>query len=179
MADLATKINNSLAELSQASCDRQTAEFSLSQRMQELATQSTSVYWSKAAAVTITRLGGTPRCSTLTLAACLSIVSAVATFRAGRFDLAACSLRSTSELASSLELPILADLAYLRGHKTASPWKFLSPRRLQTLMRLSEATIAIAASACVLAIAFEPSLANQVLADPFGALSEVLGRFGI
>jgi hypothetical protein len=44
---------------------------------------------------------------------------------------------------------------------------------------MAEIVVAIAALACLLAIAFEPSLARQVLADPFGALSEVLGRFSL
>jgi hypothetical protein len=40
----------------------------------------------------------------------------------------------------------------------------------------AEAIVALAVVACLASIAMEPSLARQVLADPFGTLSEVLGR---
>jgi hypothetical protein len=178
-AEIAAKINMALAELTEAASDRQTAEFCLSERMQDLTTSATSVHWSKAAAVSINRLGGTPRCSTLTFAGFLAIVAGIITFRAGRFDAASCGLQSTTELASSLELPILADLAYLRGHKNLTGGRLFTPQRIQLIVRLGEIAVAIAVGACLLAIAFEPSLARQVLADPFGALSEVLGRYGI
>ena len=41
----------------------------------------------------------------------------------------------------------------------------------------SEGVVAIAASACLVAMLVEPSLARQVASDPFGTLSEVLERF--
>jgi hypothetical protein len=179
VAEIAALISAALAELSAAASDRQAADFCLSERMQDLAQQNTSVNWSKSAAVSIARLGGTPRCSTLTLAGLLACAAGIMVFRAGRFEIASCSLQSTTQLASSLEIPVLGDLASLRGFVTAKAARLLSPRRTTMIVRVAEGVVAIATFACLVAIAFEPSLARQVLADPFGALSEVLGRFGI
>jgi hypothetical protein len=55
----------------------------------------------------------------------------------------------------------------------------LSAKRISAIVNGGEAILTIAVAACLLSIAVEPALASQVLADPFGALSEVLGRFGI
>lgn len=179
VAEVAAKISAALTELGQAASDRQTAEFCLSERMQDLAHEITTVHWSKARSVSVSRLGGTPRFSTLAFAGILAAIGGAVTFRAGRNDLAERALRSTTELASSLELPVVANLAYLRGFKITMVRRILSPGRLQLAVRLADAVVALSVVACLLSIAIEPTLARQVLADPFGALSEVLGRFGV
>jgi hypothetical protein len=48
---------------------------------------------------------------------------------------------------------------------------------VQVVLYAAEAVVVIAVAACLVAMLVEPSLARQVLADPFGTLSEVIGRF--
>ena len=179
VAEVAAKISIALTELGQAASERQTAEFYLSERFQHLASEITTVHWSKSRTISIARLGGTPRFSTLALAGIFATIVGIGTFRASRNDLGESTLRSATELASSLELPVVANLAYLRGFKVTMVRRLFSPRRLQVAVRLADAVVALAVVACLVSIAIEPTLARQVLADPFGALSEVLGRFGV
>jgi hypothetical protein len=48
---------------------------------------------------------------------------------------------------------------------------------VRVIVHLAEVVVAVAVVACLAAIAVEPALAHQVLADPFGTLSEVIGQF--
>lgn len=171
-------VGAALTELSRATAARQEAENRLAERMHELSSRASGMQWAKAAP-TISRLGGTPRCSTLTLAGILACVAGVWVFRAAGAGGYSGSLRTTAELASAVELPIVGNLSGLTGKAPQRmPW-LLTPGRLKWLVQAGEGVLVVAVGACLLSIAIEPALAREVLADPFGALSEVLGRFGV
>ena len=178
-ADIAAAIG----ELASATRDRQAAEQRLSERMQELSGEPTAAQWSASPAHIVTRLGGTPRALTLALASALACAAGFAMFRVTTIELLAPRVTSASELSRLLGLPVLGTLnasalSNARGRSTspATSWQIFSPRRLQLLTYGAEGFVAIAAGACLLSVMIDPSLAREVLADPFGTLSEVLGR---
>lgn len=167
-----------LRELAQASRERQLAERRLSERMQELTNQPAAAQWSAAPAHLVTRIGGTPRTHTLFLAFLLAGVAGVVIFRAGENDGCVAKIDSAGLLASTLELPVVGNLLSLRTAARQIRRKWLNTARLHWISYGSEVVICLAVVACLGSIAYEPSLARQVLADPFGTLSEVLGRVG-
>jgi hypothetical protein len=167
-----------LQELAAASRERQEAEHKLSDRMQELANQGSASQWSAAPAHLVTRIGGTPRTHTILFAGLLATAFGVVIFRAAEGDGCVAKIDTTGMLASSLELPVIGNLLTLRDAARQMRQRFLSPRRLFYIVTGSEIVIAIAVLACLGAIFCEPTLARQVVADPFGTLSEVAGRFG-
>ncbi|HEY2411222.1 MAG TPA: hypothetical protein VGI40_03220 [Pirellulaceae bacterium] len=167
-----------LQELAAASRERQEAEHKLSDRMQELANQGSASQWSAAPAHLVTRIGGTPRTHTILFAALLAMVFGVVIFRAAEGDGCVAKIDTTGVLASSLELPVIGNLLALRDAARRMRQRFLTPRRLHYVVLASEIVVGFAVLACVGAIFCEPTLARQVVADPFGTLSEVAGRFG-
>jgi hypothetical protein len=175
---LANQLVKALADLSRATIGRQEAEAQLAERMHELANRASGVQWTKLPPV-VSRLGGTPRCSTLTLAFALALVGGTVIFRAAGRQGCAAAMQTTAELASAVELPVVGNLAGLAGKRRRRPWQLLSGQRISAVVQGGEAVLVVAVAACLLSIAVEPSLAAQVMADPFGALSEVLGRFGV
>jgi hypothetical protein len=176
--DLAKAVSTALADLSRATASRQEAENRLAERMHELSSRASGVQWAKSSP-TVSRLGGTPRCSTLLLASFLACMSGVWVFRAAAADGCSAKLHTAADLASAVELPIVANLAGIASkHKQRLPW-LLTPARLKWLVQAGEGVLCVAVGACLLSIAIDPTLAPQVLADPFGTLSEVLGRFGV
>ena len=164
------------AALIQAGRERQTAEARLTERMHVLSNHAAAAQWSAAPAGVVTRLGGTPRLTTLALASLLAGVFGAVVFRAARCESASPKIGSAAELASAMELPVVGNLAALRQATIKIRRRVLTPGRLKILMHLGEAVIGLAVAACLVSIVVEPSLARQVLADPFGTLSEVLGR---
>jgi hypothetical protein len=179
-ASLAVEVSAALSQLSRASSERQAAESRLSERMHQLTGQGTASQWSKAAVTTIARLGGTPRFSTLVLAGLLACMGGTVVFRAAAVELSLPAIQSPAELASALELPVVGNLTHLRATAVRRmPWRLLAPGRVRILVQLADIVIAIAVGACLLSVAVEPGLVRQVIADPFGTLSEVMGRFGV
>lgn len=176
--DLLGDVTKALAELACATAARQDAESHLAERMHELTSRASGVFWTKTTP-TVGRLGGTPRWSTMLGAALLAAVAGTLVFRATGSEGCATAIQSASELASALELPVIANLSGIREQPRKRGWRLLTPPRLRAVVGGGEAVLVIAVAACLLSIAIEPSLARQVLADPFGALSEVLGRFGV
>jgi hypothetical protein len=154
------------------------AERRLSERMQELTNQPAAAQWSAAPAHLVTRIGGTPRTHTLLLAFLLANVAGVTIFRAGADDGCVAKIDSAGLLASTLELPVVGNLLALRTAARQMRRKWLNAAKLHWILYGSEIVIGLAVVACLGSIACEPSLARQVLADPFGTLSEVLGRVG-
>jgi hypothetical protein len=175
--ELSAAVGVALARLSQSSRARQEAENRLSDRMQVLTTQPTGAEWNAEPAHIVTRLGGTPRCATLALAAILAAIGGVVMFRGSAALVLPPRLESPAQLASALELPVIGNTAHLRGAAAPTSWRMLTPGRVRALAHVSEAIVALAVAACLLAILVDPSLARQVVADPFGTLSEVIGRF--
>jgi hypothetical protein len=186
--DSTAEIASAIGELAAATRDRQAAEQRLSERMQELSGEPTAAQWSASPAHIVTRLGGTPRALTLALASALACAAGFAMFRVTAIELLASRVTSASELSRLLGLPVLGTLSAAtispnaisnrpgRSTRPATSWQILSPGRLQLLTYGAEGFVAIAAGACLLSVMIDPSLAREVLADPFGTLSEVLGR---
>jgi hypothetical protein len=162
--------------LAKASRERQLAEQRLSDRMQELSNRTGALSWTAGRAVIITRLGGTPRSSTLALASLLAGVAGVVVFRSASGEPCTPKIGSTGELASALELPVVGNLLKLRAAAGKLRRRLFTPERARLASHVAEAIVAVAVVACLASIAMEPTLARQVLADPFGTLSEVLGR---
>ncbi len=183
-AALAANIASAMNDLAQASRERQAAEQHLTERMQELTSGPTAAQWSAAPAHVVTRLGGTPRPLTLALAGVLACIGSIAMFRVTAIELVKPRIESADELVKAIALPVIGDLhgngssgvgtRSMAGHR----WKWITPRRLQIATSVAECFVAVAAGACLISVAIDPSLAREVLADPFGTLSEVMGRFG-
>jgi hypothetical protein len=176
-SDLSLQINAAANDLARASRVRQAAEHRFSDRMQELSNQPTAAQWSAAAPHVVTRLGGTPRSSTLALGGLLASIAGVIMFRAAGAAFQAQKIQTAAELASALELPVVGNISYLRTAVSRLRRRLLTPGRVRALLYASEAVIAVAVAACLVSVLVEPALARQVLADPFGTLSEVMGRF--
>jgi hypothetical protein len=167
-----------LLELAKASRERQAAEQQLSERMQELTSQPGASQWSAAPAHLVTRMGGTPRTPTVALGVLFAGAIGIVVFRYSQNDGCGPTIDSAGVLASTLELPVVGNLLGMR--ETARQWRLrlLTTARLRWILIGSEAVVGLAVAACLISVAMEPSLARQVLADPFGTLSEVMGRWG-
>jgi hypothetical protein len=174
---LAAAMNAAIDLLSQASRLRQAAEHRLSERMQEISSQPTAAQWSAAAAHVATRLGGTPRSSTLAAAGLFAAIAGVTMFRAAAVSVGTPRIATAGELAGALELPVVGNLSALRAAAGRMKRRLCTPGRVKAVLIAAEIVVAIAVAACLVAMAMEPALARQVLADPFGTLSEVIGRF--
>jgi hypothetical protein len=166
-----------LAELAEASRRRHEVEQQLSDRMQEFSNQPLAADWSARPAMVVTRLGGTPRTATLLFGGLLAGALGIVVFRAAKAAVEPPTINSTGELASVLELPVLADTLALRGTAVRTTFRLLTPKRVRAIVRLSELVVAAAVAACLVSVAVEPALSRQVAADPFGTLSEVIGRY--
>lgn len=179
-ANAAGTLEQAAGELAKASRLRQEAELRLNERMQELATEPTAAEWSTAPARVVARLGGTPRSATLAVGGLLASIGAVVMFFVSAAAVAPVRIETTNELATLLEIPVVGNTSAARQVVGRAHATRARVRRAQVLIatRLAEAVIFIAAGACLLSIVAEPALAGQVVADPFGTLSEVVGRFG-
>src|SRR5207249_1651392 len=120
---------------------------------------------------------------TLALAGLLACVAGIAMFRLTTVELVKPKIVSVSDLSSVLGLPVIANLPADAGNAASSGrriatsgWKLFTPRRLQVITYCAEGFVAIATGACLLSVMIDPSLVREVLADPFGTLSEVVGR---
>lgn len=173
-SDALQELNAAQAELSRASRKRQEAEQYLSERMQEISSGATASDWTAARARVVMRLGGTPRSATLGLATLLATICGVVMFRASAESLEK-KIYSTSELATTLEIPVIGNIAK-RRRDVMDPWQRWKPAGVRSVTHFAEGAICIAVVACLVSVSVEPSLGQQVLADPFGALSEVVGR---
>src|SRR5205814_212340 len=151
-------------------------EHRLNDRTQELGSQPTAAEWSAEPARIITRLGGTPRSITLALGGLLASIATLVLFRASAATVAPIRIETADELADSLRLPVIGSAAHLRVAAARVRTRLFTPARVRLIVHLSEGVIAAAVAACLIAMAIEPSLARQVLADPFGTLSETIGR---
>jgi hypothetical protein len=72
---------------------------------------------------------------------------------------------------------VIGNAARLRNAAQRIRQRLLKPAYVRLAGHLAEVVIGLAAAACIVSIIVEPTLAGQVLADPFGTLSEVMGRF--
>jgi hypothetical protein len=163
--------------LTQTSRQRQVAEQRQTDRMQELSSEPTAADWSAEPAVVVTRLGGTPRSVTLLLGSLLACTAAIVMFRASSAAVLPPKIQTARELAAVLEIPVIGSAASLRTAAARLRQRLFKPVYVRLAGHLAEGVLALAAVACLISITVEPTLASQVLADPFGTLSEVMGRF--
>jgi hypothetical protein len=175
--DLTQAISAALLELSQATRQRQTAEHKSSERMQELSNEPTAADWSAEPAQIVTRLGGTPRSVTLALGGMLAAAMGAVMFRASAAAVMPPKIESARELAAILEIPVIGNAGRLRNAAARIRQRLFQPAYVRLAGHLAEVVIGLAAAACIISIVIEPTLAGQVIADPFGTLSEVIGRF--
>ena len=176
-ADLSATIPAALLELTHAARARQSAELRQTERMQELSSEPTSADWSAQPAVIVTRLGGTPRSVTLLLGGILAAIAGAVMFRTSAVAVLPPKLESAGELAAALEIPVIGNTSRLRTAAARIRRRLLTPATVHLAAHLAEGVIALAIAACLISIVIEPTLAGQVAADPFGTLSEVIGRF--
>src|SRR4029079_12802733 len=150
------------------------------ERMQELSSGPTAAQWSSGPAQVVTRLGGTPRSLTLALAGLLACIGAVAMFRVTAIELVKVRIETVGELASAIALPVVGyfqgsrELGIASNAAKLPRWKWITPQRLKVVTAVAEGFVAVAAGACLISVAIDPTLAREVLADPFGTLSEVM-----
>jgi hypothetical protein len=174
--DAALELDKASKELARHSRARQEAELRVSERMQELSSEASAADWSAAPARVVTRLGGTPRSATLALSSLLAGVSAIVMFWVSAAAVLPVKIETTGELATLLEIPVVGNTSSAR-RVVGRAHPALTRTQVRLVTRLAEVAIAIAAGACLLSIAAEPVLAGEVVTDPFGALSEVIGRY--
>jgi hypothetical protein len=170
----AAAIDEALQALHEATRRRQQAEQQLDVRVQSLATAPSAAEWSANQAHVITRVGGTPRTATLALAGLAACLAGALMFHASRAAVSPPKVQTASQLAGLLEIPVI-------GHTSPRPARralpsLLTPQAVRLVTHLAEVVVGIAVLACLISITVEPSLAAQVAADPFGTLSEVIGR---
>jgi len=178
---LAMETSDAISVLAKASRERQAADQHLTERMQELSSGPTAAQWSAGSAHVVTRLGGTPRSLTLALAGMMACLAAIAMFRVTAIESSKPRIESADELGKTMALPLVGNLAGCReadGRSPAYSKRWITPARLRIVSHAAEAFVALAAGACLISVVIDPSLAREVLADPFGTLSEVMGRFG-
>jgi hypothetical protein len=174
--DAAKDLDRAIKELGRSSRERQEAELRVSERMQELSTGASAADWSAEPAKVVTRLGGTPRSATLALASLVAGACAIVMFWVSAAAVLPVKIETTGELATLLEIPVVGNTSAARGvvgraHPT------VTRKHVFLVTRLAEVVVAVAAGACLLSIAVDPPLAGQVALDPFGALSEAMGRY--
>jgi hypothetical protein len=174
--DYLVEIEAALRALAVASRERQAAEHQSSDMLQELSARPTAADWSAQPAYVVTRIGGTPRRATLALAWLLATIAGAVIFRTAA-AIASPKMETTRDLAAALEIPVIGNAASPPG-TVQSLFRLWTPSRVTAVVRTAEAVLVVAALSCLAAIAVEPALTSQVFADPFGALSEVVGRFG-
>jgi hypothetical protein len=175
--DLAAALEAAAGELSRASRQREAAEQRTSDRMQELSSQAGAAQWSAAPARVITRLGGTPRSLTLMIGLVLSSAAGLVMYRTTRTIAGPQTIETTAELASALELPVVGNTSRARQSAATLRRRAVARRIVPVLVWLAEGVVVLAAAACLISMAVEPSLVRQVVSDPLGTMSEVIGRF--
>src|SRR5260221_4207268 len=129
--------------------------------MQHVSGKPCAAQWSAGPAAIVTRLGGTPRSSTLILGMLLALISGVVIFRAAPGS-GSTTIETATELASTLELPVVGNMTALREAAARMRRRVLTPKRVRPIVQGAEITVLIAVCACFVATAFEPSLARQV-----------------
>jgi hypothetical protein len=165
--------------LALAQADREAAEHKLQTTLATLTLDSPTAHWSAEPARLVARLGGTPRMLPLTLAILAGITASVLMFRATHVLAAPRLLRSAGDLAAALPIPLIGQMALSgRTANAARPTAgaIVTPARLRFVTTLAEIILLTILGVCVVAISLDPTLASQFAHDPFGVISEIVGR---
>jgi hypothetical protein len=164
---------DALANLAAATRARQWAERQLQTEVESLAT-APGYPWSVESARVLARVGGTPRALTLAVAALVTLVAAALMFVASAALLPRLVIQTTDDLTQALSLPLVATMQVAgRPRQRRSQ---LAPWLVQTTVHAAEIMLAAMFLALAFTMLSDRWLAGQIMADPFGVLSEVAGR---
>ena len=167
-------VPDTLANLAAATRARQWAERQLQSEVETLASAA-GFPWSVESARVLARVGGTPRTLTLVAGTLITLLAAAVMYLASGALVPRLLIQTTDELAEVLSVPLVATMQVACSRKPAR--SRLSPWAVQATVHAAEIVLA----AMILALAFtmfsDRWLAGQIIADPFGVLSEVAGRF--
>lgn len=172
----AGRLPDALQVLAQASRARQLAEENLNERLQSLANEPAAADWSADPPRVVARIGGTPQPLTLALGSVLGMMAGGIMFWYSAALVIPRKLHTAADVEACMGLPVMAGSSGGAIIQPALPSQH-AVERTRAVVLVAEVIVAVAAGACVLSVAMEPALAAQVLADPFGALSEVIGRW--
>jgi hypothetical protein len=163
-------------ELSRATKYRDSQERSLQSTLATLAVNSPSAAWNAEPARIVARLGGTPRMLPVMLALLAAAAAGAVMFRATRVLALPRLLQTASDLAAALPIPLVGRNPTAGGLATPVPRVLITPARVRLVTKAGEAILLTILGLCVCAIFLDPTLALQFTDDPFGVLSEIVGR---
>jgi hypothetical protein len=112
---------------------------------------------------------------TLLAAGLLTLLAAALMYRAAATLAPPLAIRTTDELAAWLELPLVGQTPATVTRRRSSRFR-LAPLATRAVLRMAESLLVVMVAALVFSLVADRTLAPQVLADPFGVLSEVAGR---
>jgi hypothetical protein len=162
------------ADLLAATRARQWAEQQLQTEVQSQRTL-TAVPWSVESAQVLARVGGTPRILTLLAAGLITMLAGGLMYWAAKSLVPRLAIRTTAELTALLELPLIGQTPVPITRRKTTRLQ-LAPLATRAVLRTAELYLVLMVGALVFTMLADRTLAPQVLADPFGVLSEVAGR---
>jgi hypothetical protein len=166
-------IESTQANLAAATRARQWAERQLQAEVAALAS-APGYPWSVEPARVLARVGGTPRTLTLVGAALITLLAATVMFFASAVLVPRLMIQSTDDLTGALALPLVARMQVAgRPRRTR---RVLAPWLVQATVHAAEILLAAMFLALAFTMLSDRWLAGQIIADPFGVLSEVAGR---
>jgi hypothetical protein len=174
--DLAAELEQVAAELAAATRTRQWAERQLQQAALRNQSRDVLLTWSAAPARVVGRSGGTPKLLTLAAACLVALLGGGLMFHTAGRVLSQPLIDSAEQLAAIVPLPVVGQTPLAARPSTAHLARKFAPYAVRSTTLAAEMLIVGLAVACLVAILADPSLATQVGADPFGTLSEIVGR---
>jgi len=163
-------------QMSQATAGRQACERKLHATLAALSLESPAAGWSVEPARLVTRLGGTPRMLPLLLAIGLGVIATGWMFRATTVLTGPQMLSTTTDVSRALPIPLIGQSPALIRPRKATPGRWITPARVWLVTRAAEIWLIALVALCAAVMCFDHSLAGQFAADPFGVLSEIIGR---
>jgi hypothetical protein len=173
--ELDAQLDSAAADLLAATRARQWAERQLQAEVESLAS-IVPVPWSVESAQIVARVGGTPRLLTLLGAGLLTLITGVLMYRGSTVLNPRIAIHSVDEIVALLDLPLAGHTrvpAYRRNERR--PGRLL-PLVVRIVLHGAELFLVVMVTALFFTMLADRSLAQQVLVDPFGVLSEVAGR---
>jgi len=163
-------------ELALATKRRADSEQKLHQALASLSLNSPTTAWSSEPARLVARLGGTPRMLPLLLAILAGMAATIMMFRATRVLGLPQMLNTTSDLAAALPIPLVGQS--LAGGNSVRPGTRLlvTPARVRLVTKAAETVLLTILGVCLVVICLDQTLVGQFASDPFGVLSEIVGR---
>ncbi|MEX2172908.1 MAG: hypothetical protein WD872_01015, partial [Pirellulaceae bacterium] len=168
-------LQRAAADLLAATRTRQWAERQLQTSVESLA-GTISIPWSVEPARVVVRVGGTPRALTLVGGGLIALLAGGLMFACSVALVPRLRIQNTDELTAALPLPLVAHTPIESGRRAARRTWRISPWAVKGMLKLAELTLAAFMLALVFSMLADRAVAAQVLADPFGVQSEVVGR---